>query len=197
MTDNAIVAASPAFELRDGQLKRAKQPYRGRPKGRVLKRWMMLYADWELFLPYKPTIAQRVEAATKFAGRPISDGHLRNMKSVHMAYRAYCDTIRESNWFGAAKQKAELLLPTAMDLYHEVIAISAAKLDAKDPEEVSNGDLMVALKATEPLLDRVLPKKEAAPIAAVQIVLSTQQQAALFAPPDETVVEAEILDDPV
>jgi hypothetical protein len=144
--------------------------------------WMLAYAEWlvlECIEP--PKVSLRTARARGLARSPVSINQLRLLEQRD-DFVDYCNELRKGP-LEQARAKFASAFPTYIERHRLALDIAT---DARDVNAIA--------RLTEPVLDRVMPKKsEAAAAPMVQIVLTPaqlQSVAAYSAP--EMSVEAEV-----
>ena len=152
--------------------------------GTQLSPWMCAYAEWlVLECVEAPKVSERTKRARGLARAPVAINQLRELEKRD-DFVDYCAELRKGP-LEAARAKFASAFPTYIERHRMALDIAT---DARDVNAIA--------RLTEPVLDRVMPKKSEAPTApVVQIILTPSQLqsvAAYVAP--ELSVEAEVVE---
>lgn len=149
------------------------------PASAPLLPWQAVYAEWLSIQPTKPSTVQQRKIASQFCQRPVSLRELHKLRT-NPRFESYLLALQADS---VRRARAIIEEHYAEGVHAHIDGMRMAK-DAADYK---------ALPAfTVPLLDRVVPKKEAvAAQTQINVTLSTKQQAQLTEQPME--VEYEVL----
>lgn len=144
--------------------------------------WMLAYAEWLVLECIEaPKAVERTRRARGLARAPVAIHQLRELEKRD-DFVSYCDELRKGP-LEQARARFASAFPTYIERHRLALDIAT---DARDVNAIA--------RLTEPVLDRVMPKKSEAPAApVVQIVLTPQQlqSVAAYKAPEMT-VDAEI-----
>lgn len=146
--------------------------------------WMLAYAEWLILECIEPPKAvERTKRARGLARAPVSLNQIRLLEQRD-DFVSYCDDLRKGP-LEQARARFQSAFPTYIERHRLALDIAT---DARDVNAIA--------RLTEPVLDRVMPKKsEAAAAPMVQIVLTPAQlqSVAAYSAPEMT-VEAEVVE---
>ena len=146
-------------------------------RGGPLRPWMKRLAEWFATQPGRPNQVMYTEMASQFAGVKIAS-HMAKLLIYRDDWMAYRDEILADE-VGKARLQLQQRVGEYAETHYQAMK-SAAKRVADDP--------MTAAKITEPVLDRVWPKKEERDAAPTTIIVNLAPQQA-----PQQVLEYEVL----
>lgn len=169
-TANRVVAemAADVGAVTEGQraaIRRIGDQIRYAP---ALYPWMRAYAEWlTLECVEPPTISLRLQKARKFAMSPATNAQLKLLEA-RPDFVTYCRELQLGP-LERARERFQAAYPEYIEAHREALDLAR---DAKDYNAVA--------RITEPVLDRVIPKKsEMAAAASVTVVLAAEQVKAI------------------
>jgi len=130
-------------------------------RGGPLRPWMKRLAEWAATQPGKPSLQQFKAMASQFAGIKIA-AHMAKMVVFRDDWMAYRDEILADE-VGKARLQLQQRVGEYTETHYQAM-LAAGKNVAVDP--------MTAAKITEPVLDRVWPKKEERDAAPTTIIVN-------------------------
>jgi hypothetical protein len=152
--------------------------------GANLSAWMLAYGEWLVLECIEaPKVSERTKRARGLARAPVTINQLRELEKRD-DFVSYCDELRKGP-LEQARAKFAAAFPTYIERHRMALDIAT---DARDVNAIA--------RLTEPVLDRVMPKKtEAAAAPTVQIILTQAQlqSVAAYTAPEMT-VDAEVVE---
>jgi hypothetical protein len=146
-------------------------------RGSELRPWMKRLAEWAATQEKRIILKQYTEMASQFAGIKIAS-HMVKVLVWRDDWREYRDSIA-ADVVQTARYKAEARVGEYMETHYKAMLAASSNVST---------DPMTAAKITEPMLDRVWPKKEERDVQATTVIvnLGPAQKA-------ETVLDYEVL----
>lgn len=151
--------------------------------------WELLYAEWLVRLPTRPSIDVQVAAATELAREAgvLDDGSYIEPQDLKRArlrktWKRYYNDLQSEGMKKARRMLVEHA-PQYADAH--IWSLSQAR---------KFGDYKAAAAIAQPMLDRALPKHADGPQTAIQVNLTVAQADALTAPESAVEVAYEVIE---
>lgn len=152
-------------------------------RGGALRPWMKRLAEWAATQPGKPTFREYKEMASQFAGVKIA-AHMVRPLVFRQDWMDYRDGIIADE-VGLARLQLRQRAGEYMETHYLAMKAAASNVSV-DPG--------TAAKITEPVMDRIWPKKEERDIAATTVIVNLAPHQTAKAVLDYEILPCEIVE---